>query len=158
MLNMVASATARSIPRLIDFPFCCLFFSFTHRSLSRQNCPRSRCHGRKPSGQECSAGCHSGTRSLCTDEGLRMHKKRVNQTHMNIHRQANKAISPKRYCMCQSDFTTSVIKGIVHTTMKICWKCTHHQAIQRNVALYYFLTNGSSAVDGCRQNESPNSW
>ncbi len=27
-----------------------------------------------------------------------------------------------------------------------------------NVALHHLLTNGSSAVDGCRQNESPNSW
>ncbi len=55
--------------------------------------------------------------------------------------------------------------------MKICWKCTHPQAIQdvdefgslleliwRNVALDHLLTNGLSAVNGCRQNESPNSW
>ncbi len=27
-----------------------------------------------------------------------------------------------------------------------------------NVALHHLLTNGSSAVNGCRQNESPNSW
>ncbi len=32
-----------------------------------------------------------------------------------------------------------------------------HQ-IWRNVALNHLLTNGSSAVNGCRQNESPNSW
>ncbi len=55
--------------------------------------------------------------------------------------------------------------------MKICWKCLHSQAIQdvdeflssseqiwRNLALHHLLTNGSSAVNGCRQNESPNSW
>ncbi len=30
--------------------------------------------------------------------------------------------------------------------------------IWRNVALQQLLTNGSSAVNGCRQNESPNSW
>ncbi len=54
--------------------------------------------------------------------------------------------------------------------MKICWKCTRSQAIQdvdefffsseqiwRNWALYHLLTNGSSAVNGCCQNESPNS-
>ncbi len=27
-----------------------------------------------------------------------------------------------------------------------------------NVAFYHLLTNGSSVVNGCRQNESPNSW
>lgn len=84
MSNTVASATALSIPLLIVFPFCCLFFSFTHRSLFHQNCPRSRCHGHKPSGQECSAGCHSGTRSLCTDEGLRMHKKSASATYQQL--------------------------------------------------------------------------
>ncbi len=53
---------------------------------------------------------------------------------------------------------------------KVCWTFTHPQAIQnvedfvssleqiwRNVALHHLLTNGSSAVNGCRQNESPNS-
>ncbi len=29
--------------------------------------------------------------------------------------------------------------------------------IWRNVALHHLLTNGSSAVNGCRQNERPNS-
>ncbi len=32
------------------------------------------------------------------------------------------------------------------------------EQIWRNVALRHLLTNGSSAVNGCRQNESPNSW
>ncbi len=51
--------------------------------------------------------------------------------------------------------------------MKICWKRIHHQVIQ-NVDEFIFIfiiiiirfgeTNGSSAVNGCRQNESPNSW
>ncbi len=27
-----------------------------------------------------------------------------------------------------------------------------------NVELYHLLTNGSSAVNGCRQNESLNTW
>ncbi len=44
---------------------------------------------------------------------------------------------------------------------------THPQAIRwvssweqiwRNVALLHLLRNGLSAVNGCRQNESPNSW
>ncbi len=52
-----------------------------------------------------------------------------------------------------------------------CCKLTHPQAIQdvdefvssseqiwRNLALHHLLTIGSSAVNGCRQNESPNSW
>ncbi len=32
-----------------------------------------------------------------------------------------------------------------------------HQ-IRRSVAFHHLLSNGSSAVNGCRQNESPNSW
>ncbi len=65
----------------------------------------------------------------------------------------------------------SGLKGIVHPEMKICWKYTHPQAIQdedefdslseeiwRNVALHLMFINTSSAVNGCRQNESPNSW
>ncbi len=55
--------------------------------------------------------------------------------------------------------------------MNICLKVAHPRAIQdvdeffppleqiwRNFALHLFLTNGSSAVNGCRLNESPNSW
>ncbi len=52
--------------------------------------------------------------------------------------------------------------------MKNCWNDTHSHDIQdvdvwseeilRNLALHHLLTNGSSAVNGCRQNESPNSW
>ncbi len=41
--------------------------------------------------------------------------------------------------------------------MKICWKFTHPQAIQDEL-IDHLLTNGSSAVNGFRQNESPNSW
>ncbi len=49
------------------------------------------------------------------------------------------------------------------------WKWTHSQVIHdadefvslseqiwRNLALHLLLSNGSSAVNGCRQNESPN--
>ncbi len=32
------------------------------------------------------------------------------------------------------------------------------EQIWRNLAFHHLLTNGSSAVNGCRQNESPNSW
>ncbi len=53
--------------------------------------------------------------------------------------------------------------------MKICWKCTQTQAIpdidefissseQIGEMKHHLLTSGSSAVDGCRQNESPKSW
>ncbi len=58
---------------------------------------------------------------------------------------------------------------IVHSKI-IFAQCAHTQAIQdvdefvssseqilRNVALHQCLSNGSSAVNGCRQNESPNS-
>ncbi len=54
---------------------------------------------------------------------------------------------------------------------EISWKCTHPQSIQAvdefvswleqiwgNVAFHHLLSNGSSAVNGCRQNKSPNSW
>ncbi len=55
--------------------------------------------------------------------------------------------------------------------IEIYWKSTLSQAIQdvdefvssceqiwRDLTLHPLLTNGSSAVNGCRQNESPNSW
>ncbi len=62
------------------------------------------------------------------------------------------------------------LKAIAHPKMKICKNFTQPQAILnvdefvsssehfwRNI-LHHLLTNGSSAVNGCRQNESPNSW
>ncbi len=55
--------------------------------------------------------------------------------------------------------------------MNSCWKSTHilanqdanelvssYESIWIYLALRHLLTNGSSAVNGCRQNESPNSW
>ncbi len=55
-------------------------------------------------------------------------------------------------------------------TQKITFSFTHPKAIQtvhksvslsehicRNLAFHHLLTNGSPAVNGCRQNESPNS-
>ncbi len=61
------------------------------------------------------------------------------------------------------------LKGIVHPKMKICWKCTCRQAIQdvdefgssSDLAKFTITSlahHGFSAVNGCRQNESPNSW
>ncbi len=60
------------------------------------------------------------------------------------------------------------VKGTFHPNIE---KYTHPQFIQdvdefvssseqiwRNLVLLYLLTNGSSAVNGCRQNESLNSW
>ncbi len=53
---------------------------------------------------------------------------------------------------------------IVHSKMKICLTITHPETIQ-DVAEFIFsiatdLENNllTSAVDGCRQNESSNSW
>ncbi len=59
----------------------------------------------------------------------------------------------------------TILKEIVHSKMKVCWKCTHprpskmsrslyfsSEQICINVALHHLLTNGSSAVNGCRQN------
>ncbi len=49
--------------------------------------------------------------------------------------------------------------------MNTCWKLTRpvdefvsSSIFLRNVALHHLLSNGSSAVNGCHQNESPNSW
>ncbi len=54
--------------------------------------------------------------------------------------------------------------------MKNCWEFTHPQVNQdvwacffigtdlENVALHHLFTDVSSAVNGRRQNESPNSW
>ncbi len=53
--------------------------------------------------------------------------------------------------------------------MKNCWKLIYSQAIrdvdefvssswQRHLALHHLHNSGSSAVNGCRQNESPNCW
>ncbi len=56
------------------------------------------------------------------------------------------------------------LKEIVLAWMTICWKSAHPQVkmqmslfllqIWINVALHYLLSNGCSAVNGCRQNES----
>ncbi len=59
-----------------------------------------------------------------------------------------------------------IVMGIVHPKFKICQKCTpfkfpfvsSSEQIRRNVALHHLLTNRSSAVNGCHQNESSNSW
>ncbi len=60
--------------------------------------------------------------------------------------------------------------GIVHPKMKIIWQLAEKaiqdadefvyssEQIWRNVAIHHLLSNGSSAVNGCRQNKSPNSW
>ncbi len=63
------------------------------------------------------------------------------------------------------------IKVTVHPKFKIYWKCIHPQVIQEldellsvseqiwgNLALHHLLASLSSAVNGCRQNDSPNSW
>ncbi len=65
------------------------------------------------------------------------------------------------------DYTVKVkVKRIVHPKSKICWTFTYPQDIQnmrvtssqqiwRNFAFHHLLTSGSSAVNGCRQIESP---
>ncbi len=65
---------------------------------------------------------------------------------------------------------TDFFKGLVLLEINICLKCPHRQAIHdvnefvssseqiwRNLALHCMLTNGCP-VNGCHQNESPNSW
>ncbi len=42
--------------------------------------------------------------------------------------------------------------------LKICSPSVHPRCRLVWLALHHLLTNGSTAVNGCRQNESPNSW
>ncbi len=61
------------------------------------------------------------------------------------------------------------IKEIIHPKRNICGKFTFpqaildeyvssHEQIWRNWTWHHFLSNGYTAVNGCRQNESSNSW
>ncbi len=74
------------------------------------------------------------------------------------------------YLLKHIDHKHTHLKEIIQK-LKMCWEYTYPQSIQevvefvsssnqiyRNVALYHLLTNGSSSVNGCRQNESPNNW
>ncbi len=70
----------------------------------------------------------------------------------------------KRVCVCGGGY----FKGTVHQKFKVAEKCLTlrlskmlmslflHQ-IWRNVTFHHLFSNGCSAVNGCRQNESPNS-
>ncbi len=59
------------------------------------------------------------------------------------------------------NFLLSFCFEIVHTIYSPSghprWVSSSKQ-IWRNLALHHFLTNGSSALNGCHQNESSNSW
>jgi len=74
------------------------------------------------------------------------------------------SLSPTQVKILQGLF-----KGIAHLKRKFCLKSTHPQGIQdvdkfvssweqiwSNLALHHLLTSGSSAVNGCHQDESPN--
>ncbi len=75
-------------------------------------------------------------------------------------------------CVCTRQTILSEVMNMpqmsdLHPKMKICWKLFHplgHPRCRwvclsdqnlRNIALHHSLTNRSSAVNGCRQNESP---
>ncbi len=59
-----------------------------------------------------------------------------------------------------------LLKVIIHPKMKIYPQViqdvdefvSSSEQIWINLAFHHLLTNGSSAVNGCRQNESTNSW
>ncbi len=81
----------------------------------------------------------------------------------------NEELQPQEYVLEIS--LKYILKVSFHLKMSICQKSTHPQAIQvveefvsssrqiwKNLALHHLLTNGSSAANGCRQNESQNSW
>ncbi len=53
--------------------------------------------------------------------------------------------------ICLKEQNPQVIKGVDEFVS--LW-----EQILSNLALHHLLTNGSSAVNGCRQKESPNSW
>ncbi len=62
-------------------------------------------------------------------------------------------------CICRFPLQCIYLKVVSFFLMQ--WAINLHfnsKKIWRNVALIHLLTNRSSAVNGCRQNESPNSW
>ncbi len=95
------------------------------------------------------------------------------EAHMEEELQQAETVRHKRVsiCLCRTlSFRGiyKVLKRIVHPKMKIYSPSGHprftidefvasSEQIWRNVSLHHLLTNGSSVVNGCRQNESPNS-
>ncbi len=67
---------------------------------------------------------------------------------------------------CELFYILISIEGTVHSEKEICLRAwldidefvSSSEQIWRNLALHHLFINGSSAVNGCRQNESPNSW
>ncbi len=65
----------------------------------------------------------------------------------------------------QTKVVIARIVKVVHHKMKVCRKCAHPQlrcdefvssSEQNGRNVHQLLSSGSSAVNGCRQNESPN--
>ncbi len=54
----------------------------------------------------------------------------------------------QKWAFAENVLTIQDVDEFVSSSEQIC----------RNVALHHFLTSGCSAVNGCRQNESPKSW
>ncbi len=101
------------------------------------------------------------------------HNTKVNM-NSNISHFVSIFISPKE-CYEYLNYSKEelILKGTVHPKKNKKWlKCTHPQAIpdvdefvslseqiwKHFAKLHHLLTNGSSAVNGCHQNESTNSW
>ncbi len=89
-------------------------------------------------------------------------KKLIKKSHFKIKSKVIKETFIKQINLVSFDFLLTLKVSF------ICIKCTHPQLIQdefvssseqiwRNVALHHLLSNGFSAVNGCRQIESQNS-
>ncbi len=63
---------------------------------------------------------------------------------------ANKNSSPKNGNMLKM-YSPSAIQDVDEFVSSL-------EQILRKLGFHHLLTNGSSAVNGCRQNESPTSW
>ncbi len=93
-----------------------------------------------------------------------------------LHTKTTKKVKSYIFCIIAiSIITESVLawyrRWLNSSCKNVCLKCTPPQAIQnvdefvtsskqirKNLASHHLLTNGSSAVNGCRQNKRPNSW
>ncbi len=56
-----------------------------------------------------------------------------------------------------SNLDFKLVNRFFEVVNKAEMRVSSSEKIWRNVALHHLLSNGSSAVNGCRQNESPNS-
>ncbi len=96
--------------------------------------------------------------------GLQLHRERdcfdskigLNQDG-EIQRARHRQVT-KMLCECRFPSYTNGWKNTSPKNENIDELVYYSEKMWRNVALHDFLSSGCSAVNGCRQNESPNSW